>query len=339
MGFIDSLNTRPGTTSFHQLPVGWTPLGELSLPLAVVRGAKPGATVGIISGVHAAEYNGIVTAVRLSKELDPTKMSGTVLIVPVVNVRAFETRNPFRNPLDQVNINRVFPGDPFGSISERMAHVIQSEISLASAAFFDLHSGDLYEAIPWHASVKRVGSAELDERSYALAKLFDTGLLNTMGVGIDDATETSSDEGTYFAGLKSGATSHGAASDAGIPGVLMEAGGAGTVDSDVVKMELEGFENVFRHLDMLPGEPNRDIAHLDTYGMYILKSIYGGLFMPEVQPGDHVTQGQRLGEMWDLQGNVLAELSAPMKGVVLMMFTTPVRSSGETILIFGRTDV
>ncbi len=338
MGFIDTLDTRPGKTSFHQLPVGRTPLGELSLPLAVVRGAKPGPTVGVISGVHAAEYNGIVTAVRLSKELDPTELSGSVLIVPVVNVRALEVRNPFRNPLDQVNINRVFPGNPYGSISERTAHIVHTEIALKSDAFFDLHSGDLIEAIPLHSSAKRVGNEDVDRTSYELATLFDTGIVNTMGVGIDDTNASSSDEGTYFAGLQSGATSHGAASDAGIPAVLMEAGGAGTVEPSVVQMELDGFENVFRYLGMKSGEPNRDLTHVDTYGMYILKSIHGGLFMPEVGPGDYVQKGQPLGEMWDLQGNVLAEFAAPMAGVVLMMFTTPVRTSGETILIFGRTD-
>jgi predicted deacylase len=62
------------------------------------------------------------------------------------------------------------------------------------------------------------------------------------------------------------------------------------------------------------------------------------MFLPDVKIGDFLEEGQRIGEMQNLRGEVLATFTAPLTGVVLMMFTTPVRSSGDTILIMGKTE-
>ena len=171
-----------------------------------------------------------------------------------------------------------------------------------------------------------------------LARLFNCDLLCIMGKGIDDVTATEDEHGTMFAGLRTGLTSLGNAALAGKPGVLIEAGGAGTLDPAVVDMEIEGIHNVMRYLGMLDGKPVEDIPHTTCYGMYIMKSKFGGLFLPAVRPGDVVKKGARLGEMQDIRGNVRAQFTAPMDGVILMMYTTPVRTSGETVVIMGRME-
>lgn len=338
MGFLDSLDVQPGTVGHYELPVGQTPLGDFTLPLTIIKGAAPGPTVGITSGVHACEYNGIVTCITLPDRVNATELSGTIVMVPVVNPRSFETRTPFINVLDYQNVNRMFPGRQYGSISEQIALRIHEEISVKSDVYFDLHSGDLYEAIPLHVGCQRVGNAAVDRESETIARLFEIELVNIMGKGIDDATATVDEQGTYFAGLQSGITSVGSAALKGIPSVLLEAGGAGTVSQDVVEMEIRGLLNVFRYLGMLDGEPDRSIEHTDCYGMYILKSKYGGIFFPQVAPGDFVKEGDRIGDMRSLRGEQLATFTSPMNGVVLMMYTTPVRTSGETLLILGRID-
>jgi hypothetical protein len=159
-----------------------------------------------------------------------------------------------------------------------------------------------------------------------------------MGKGIDDLTVTEDKNGTMFAGLKTGLTSCGNAALAGKPSVLIEAGGGGTLDMSVVKMEMDGIQNLMRYVGMLPGKAREDIPHKKCYGMYIMKSKFGGMFLPEIKIGDEVKQGARLGEMQDIRGNVVATFEAPMTGVILMMYTTPVRTSGETIVIMGRMD-
>jgi predicted deacylase len=120
--------------------------------------------------------------------------------------------------------------------------------------------------------------------------------------------------------------------------VLLEVGGAGVLDMGLVEMELRGFCNVFRHLGMLPGAVENSIPHTRCSGMYVLTSTYGGIFFPDVELGEYVEEGARLGEMRDLRSNVLAEFHSPLAGIVLMMFTSPVRISGETLMILATVD-
>jgi predicted deacylase len=336
--YIESLALEPGTKSFHSLTVGQTPAGEFSLPLTAIRGANPGPTVSIIAGIHACEYIGPVTCLRLAELIDPGELRGTLLIVPVVNLRSFELRTPFVSPLDGKNMFTLFPGDPNGSFSEQVAFAISEKLVSGADAFFDLHSGDLFEAIPPHVCYQLSGDPDIDQRSEALARLFEIDLLNVMGDAIDDLAGSTDASGVSFRGIPSEFMSTGAAPRAGVPSVLLEVGGAGVLDMDLVEMEVRGLKNVFRHLGMLEGDVADDIPHTVCYGMYVVTSRYGGILLPDVAPGDAIEEGQRIGEMRDLRGNVVAELASPMSGVVLMMFTSPVRISGETLLILARTD-
>ncbi len=72
--------------------------------------------------------------------------------------------------------------------------------------------------------------------------------------------------------------------------------------------------------------------------MYIMKSSFGGMFFPDVAIGDYLEVGDRIGEMQNIRGEVIATFTSQLTGVVLMMYTTPVRTSGETILIMGKMD-
>jgi predicted deacylase len=332
------IQVAPGTTQFGQLKIAQKPAFDLELPMTVINGAESGPTLSITAGVHACEYAGVVTCMRLGKEIDPQALKGTLVLIPVVNIPAFETRTPFVNPLDGQNVNRVFPGKKYGTVSEQIAYTIHHDIIRRSDAYMDLHSGDMYEEIPWHTCCQRVGNPSVDEMSETLARLFEVELLNIMGKGIDDLNATEDEQGTYFAGLQSGLTSVGNAALAGVPSVLMEAGGAGTLDQAVVEMEITGIKNCMRYLGMLEGTVNADIPHKECYGMYIMKSKFGGMYFPDVFPGDYVEEGDKIGEMHNLRGEVVATFTSPLTGVILMMYTTPVRTSGETIVIMGKTD-
>lgn len=335
---ISGQTIQPGTTHFGKLHIVDRPYSDISLPLTVIHGVEPGPQLSITAGIHGAEYNGVYTCMRLGKEIDPKTLRGTVVMVPVVNIPSFETRTPFVNPLDGQNVNRVFPGKKNGTISEKIAFTVFEEVIRPADTFIDLHSGDLYEIIPLHTCCQKVGNPELDAKSERLARHFEIELLNIMGKGIDDLNATEDEQGTYFAGLQSGLTSGGNAALVGVTAVLLEAGGGGVLDQSVVKMELKGIKNVMRDLGMLEGKPDADVPHHACYGMYIMRSKFGGMFIPQVMIGDVLEKGQPIGEMQNLQGDVIATFTAPLDGVVLMMYTTPVRTSGETILIMARMD-
>src|SRR5581483_5690268 len=94
----------------------------VEVPLIVVNGRQEGPRVSITGGIHGCEYAGIETARRLGLGIDPEEAAGSLVIVPVANTAAFRARAVHTSGLDAHNINRVFPGNPDGQPSERLAH-------------------------------------------------------------------------------------------------------------------------------------------------------------------------------------------------------------------------
>src|ERR1700745_1865667 len=116
-------------------------------PVISVSGAKPGPVLFVNAGVHGGEYPAIEAVIRLSKTLDPKKISGTVILMPVMNLPAFRSRTPFVCPIDNVNPNRVFPGDPSGSYSEQMTYALIHQFVVHADEYVDLHGGEIPEAL------------------------------------------------------------------------------------------------------------------------------------------------------------------------------------------------
>src|SRR5207237_9146177 len=104
--------------------------------------------------------------------LESKKSAGAVILMPVMNLTAFRTRTPFVCPIDNVNPNRVFPGDPTGSYSEQMTHALINEFVVHADAYVDLHGGDIPEAlVPF--VICRYGHDDVSVKSKRMAVAFD----------------------------------------------------------------------------------------------------------------------------------------------------------------------
>ncbi len=119
--------------------------GELRFPTTVIHGHGTGKTMLITAGVHAGEYVGIQAAIELSQKLKIEKVTGTIIIVKVLNRPAFEARNGSMGLADAKNLNREFPGNPDGTEMERLAWAVSQELQPVADYYIDLHSGDDYE--------------------------------------------------------------------------------------------------------------------------------------------------------------------------------------------------
>ncbi|MDF3040145.1 MAG: Succinylglutamate desuccinylase/aspartoacylase, partial [Thermomicrobiales bacterium] len=105
---------EPGTVRRGTLRFSHPALADWSWPYTVVRGAADGPHLALISGVHPAEYPAIEANIRFTRALDPARLRGTVVSLPLIDVPAFLPRTPFVCPIDDKNPNRFFPGDPKG---------------------------------------------------------------------------------------------------------------------------------------------------------------------------------------------------------------------------------
>src|ERR1700746_3581619 len=139
---------KTGTTQRHLIKFPGAALAnDAPRPVISIAGAKPGPVLFVNAGVHGGEYPAVEAVIRLGRTLDPKEISGTVILMPVLNLPAFRTRTPFVCPIDNVNPNRVFPGDPSGSYSEQMTHALINEFVVRADAYIDLHGGDIPEAL------------------------------------------------------------------------------------------------------------------------------------------------------------------------------------------------
>ncbi|MEM6770500.1 MAG: M14 family metallopeptidase, partial [Bacteroidota bacterium] len=118
---------------------------ESEIPVSVIKGKTAGRVFTVIAGVHGYEYPPIIAAQELIQDLDPAQLEGTVIILPLLNPGAFYGRSPFLNPQDQLNLNRIFPGDPSGTITERIADYVTQSVIAHSDVVLDIHGGDANE--------------------------------------------------------------------------------------------------------------------------------------------------------------------------------------------------
>jgi uncharacterized protein len=132
----------PGTTQRHLIKLPGAALAQDEpRPVISVAGAKRGPVLFVNAGVHGGEYPAIEAVIRLSNALDPKKIAGTVILMPVMNLPAFRARTPFVCPIDNVNPNSVFPGDPTGTYSGQMTHALINEFVVQRRCVWNSRTG------------------------------------------------------------------------------------------------------------------------------------------------------------------------------------------------------
>lgn len=302
----------------HQLVLDDLPGPSLRIPYWRVVGTRPGPHLTVLAGIHGTEYTSIAAVRRFGAALDPATLAGTVTAVPIVNVPAFWVRSPFVVPVDGENLNRVFPGDPAGGYSARLAHHIHSTFIVGSDFLIDAHAGDLPEALEPFAMYEQ---SPVQARSRELALAYGVGHILRQASAVRTVA---------------GSTSA-AAADLGIPAIIAESGQNGLVDPAAVAQHLAGLTNVARLLGILDGPAVSMPAPVEYDGWAWVRTPVAGWWEPAVGVGTGVAEGELLGTVTDLETGDSTSFAAPAAGVPLFLTTSPAVLADGLLLGLART--
>lgn len=143
---------------------------ETYLLVTIIKGKEKGPVFTIVAGIHGYEYPPIVAVQELLKEIQPENIKGSLVIIPIANVEAFQKRTPFINPLDGKNLNTAFPGSSNGTPTDQIAHLITKEIIPNSNIFLDIHGGDANEdLLPFVCYYNRKDTPENTQKVHDLS--------------------------------------------------------------------------------------------------------------------------------------------------------------------------
>lgn len=292
---LNHISVEPGNVWTGYLELGQ---GEFRLPAAVLHGTRPGKTMLITAGVHGGEYVGIQAAIELPQKLKIQKVAGTIIIVKVINVPAFERRNGSMGLTDGKNLNREFPGNPKGTEMERLAWAVSHELQPAADYYIDLHSGDDYEQLTSYVYYAGMADEKTVSQSRRMAEQVDVPYMVRSNVA-------------------SGGAYNYAASQ-GIPSILIERGGMGAWTSEEVRSTRRDVRNILCHLGIYQGKKDyRTYYPLDVTDICYQDASRDGLWYPFKKPGDMIREGEILGEVRDYEGGLLELSVAEYDGVIL----------------------
>lgn len=322
---IGPVTARPGEVAYGSLVVPDGVDAGTTIPITVAHGAQPGPVLVLVAGVHGAETTPILALQAWQPTLRPAALRGTVVMVMVANLPSFLERSVRVNPVDRKNLNRVFPGDAAGTLTDRIAHVLSTAVIPRGDYVVDIHSGDAHEDLrPWTGYYARIGSADVIARSRAMAMAF--GVPYVVQFPFAPAPE----ELARYTGV--------VAVRRGTPAFDVEVGRLGNVEPELIAQVTAGLDRLLVHLGMRdgPASPTGPVHLVRARATVTAQAT--GIFHPAVRAGQDVAAGASIGYVTDFHGRRLEDLRAPAAGHVLHVLATPAVSQGEGVATLA-TDV
>jgi uncharacterized protein len=296
-------------------------LAGLDVPALEFTGTSDGPLLTVLAGVHGCEYAPMAALRAWVGRLAARELRGRVVALPVLNLPAFRARSPFVVPDDGKNLNRCFPGDPSGSLAERLAYDTFTKVIRGSDALIDMHAGDMVEALQPFA-LYDAGPAEA--RAADLASAYGLGYVIRQEPGPDRAVA---------------GTTSAAAAEIGIPAIIAEAGGCGLVTQAAVDAHVRGLNRVLALLGMTEdpaGRPDAGGPPVQLRRFLWLHCQYEGWWEPAVQVGDSVAEGRALGTVSSIDGTqTLETITAPADGVCIFVTSSPAVAADGLLLGLG----
>ncbi len=302
-----------GTRRTVDLPAGHlythTPL---TIPVQVVHGRRPGPCLVVSAAVHGDEINGVEVIRRLLREKVLSRLYGTLVAVPIVNVLGFTARSRYLP--DRRDLNRCFPGSETGSMGSRLAWLFRTEILQKASHVIDLHTAAIHrDNLPQTRADLDDAGAEFLARAFGIPVVVHSPV-------IDGSLRQ-------------------AARDLGVPVITYEAGEALRFDEAAIRAGLRGVLRAMRELAMLPGQQRVARAPQEPFiadSTSWVRAGQDGILRAAVALGERVRAGQPLGWVSDPFGEHTSVVEAPDAGLVIGRTNLPLVHQGEALFHIAR---
>lgn len=299
---------------------------QTRLPVTIIKGKEKGPIFSIVAGIHGYEYPPIIAVQELLNDIKPELLKGTLIIIPIANVEAFQKRTPFLNPLDQKNLNNAFPGSPNGTPTDQIAHLITQEVISNSDIFLDIHGGDANEdLLPFICYYERTDTTEKTDLAKTLA--------NSSGMEyiVSYPYTISRTEPAKYAFKQ--------ATQQGITALSIEAGKLGTVQDESVLEIKTAVHRMLNYSGMysFKSENKKKIPAFQINRQEYIYVPENGIFYSSLKSGDQVRKNQILGYITDEFGKKKHQIISQTDGIILYKIGTPPVNKGETLFCIGYT--
>ncbi len=303
---IGSTTIVAGTRRTVNLPMSLlsnhTPM---SIPIHVIHGKKDGPRLFISAAIHGDELNGVEIIRRILKTPRVTKLRGTLVAVPIVNVFGFLAHSRYLP--DRRDLNRSFPGNEKGSLTSQLASLFMKEVVLRCTHGIDLHTGAIHRS-----NLPQIRADLTDPMMEQLAKSFSAPLV-------------------LHSDLRDGSLRR-AATDKQIPTMLYEAGEALRFDELAIRLGVRGIIRVMQTLGMFgklpPPQKNKSVVSLSSYWV---RAPTGGIFQSLLHLGAKIKKGETVGMVTDPMGTSEMLVEAGEPGILIGRTSLPVVNQGDAL--------
>ncbi len=283
----------------------------LTIPVKVVHGRQDGPRLFVCAAIHGDEINGVEIIRRLVNLKIVTRLKGTLIAVPVVNVYGFINKSRYLP--DRRDLNRSFPGSDTGTLAARLSHVFLHEIAAKSTHGIDLHTAAIHRD-----NLPQVRAYLDDETTSRMAQAFSAPvILNTPIL-----------EGSMRQALEK----------MGVSVIVYEAGEALRFNEDSIRTGVRGIVSVMREIGMLPAlkAQKAAIEPLIARSSTWVRASQSGILRSLISLGEVVTKRQILGVIADPFGDKEETVRAEISGMVVGRTNIPLVSEGEGLFHIAR---
>lgn len=321
-------NFPKGEITQDKLVIGQRADGsDIAIIYHIIKGIENGPTVWLNGAVHGDELNGPYALLKLLKNVDPKKISGTIIITPISNVLAFNGRQK-NTPRDLLDLDQQFPGNAKGTISQRIAFELFETFGEPASVIIDCHTvGSLYEGKPYTV-VKKIND-ELEEyyqKARHLAYVFG----GEYHCSLDFSKNLNEIPGNTFGFLDVQAQLNKKIS------FMVELGQGGILDSEDVRFSYDGFIRILNELSIINTSQNsHPFSNRIINRRYYLYSDVAGLLTYTVHAGQVVNKGELIAEITNINGEV-KQYFAEKNIHIIISRRNAVVETGDRLFFFGK---